>query len=80
MEYQVILKFNSIEELNEFNKILEKTKNKTKKESEENKSDNRGCKTKLKHQIAKLLQLEHPEKTYRECFILASQQHYQENV
>jgi hypothetical protein len=74
MQFQVILKFNTLEELIEFNKLIEKSKNKNKKDSEESKQDNRGSKTKGKHQKAKLLHLQYPEKSYRECFILASQQ------
>ena len=74
--FQIVLQFQSLEELINYAKQSDKLLNKKQKlesQKESNsKPDNRGSKTKLIHEKAKEYHKENPTLTYRECFVLIS--------
>ena len=74
--FQIVLQFQSLEELLNYAKQSDRLSNKKQKlESQKetnSKPDNRGSKTKLIHEKAKEYHQTHPELTYRECFVLIS--------
>jgi len=74
--FQIVLQFQSLEELINYAKQSDKLSNKKQKlESQKDsnsKPDNRGSKTKLIHEKAKEYHKENPTLSYRECFVLIS--------
>jgi hypothetical protein len=66
MPYSITQHFNTQEELFQFVAMMEKQKKiENKKVNKE--SDNRGKHMATLHSSARLLHLEHPERTYKEC-------------
>ena len=74
--FQIVLQFQSLEELLNYAKQSDRLSNKKQKlenaKDTISKPDNRGSKTKLIHEKAKEYHQTHPELTYRECFVLIS--------
>jgi len=74
--FQIVLQFQSLEELINYAKQSDKLSNKKQKlESQKDsnsKPDNRGSKTKLIHEKAKEYHKENPTLSYRKCFVLIS--------
>ncbi len=74
--FQIVLQFQSLEELLNYAKQSDKFLNKRQKlenpKDTNSKPDNRGSKTKLIHEKAKEYHQENPNLTYRECFVLIS--------
>ena len=68
--FQIVLQFQSLEELLNYAKQSDKFLNKKQKLENNSKPDNRGSKTKLIHEKAKEYHKENPNLTYRECFVL----------
>ena len=75
--FQIVLQFQSLEELLNYAKqsdkfLNKKQKSESQKDTNNSKPDNRGSKTKLIHEKAKEYHKENPTLTYRECFVLIS--------
>jgi hypothetical protein len=70
--FQIVLQFQSLEELINYAKLSDRLSNKKLKLETNSKPDNRGSKTKLIHEKAKEYHQENPNLTYRECFVLIS--------
>ena len=70
--FQIVLQFQSLEELINYAKQSDRLSNKKLKLETNSKPDNRGSKTKLIHEKAKEYHQENPNLTYRECFVLIS--------
>ncbi len=70
--FQIVLQFQSLEELISYAKLSDRLSNKKQKLESSSKPDNRGSKTKLIHEKAKEYQKENPTLSYRECFVLIS--------
>ena len=74
--FQIVLQFQSLEELLNYAKQSDKFLNKKQKlenpKEINSKPDNRGSKTKLIHEKAKEYHKENPTLSYRECFVLIS--------
>jgi len=70
--FQIVLQFQSLEELINYAKLSDRLSNKKLKLETNSKPDNRGSKTKLIHEKAKEYHKENPNLTYRECFVLIS--------
>jgi hypothetical protein len=70
--FQIVLQFQSLEELINYAKLSDRLSNKKQKLESSSKPDNRGSKTKLIHEKAKEYHQENPNLTYRECFVLIS--------
>ena len=74
--FQIVLQFQSLEELLNYAKQSDRLSNKKQKSESQkdtnSKPDNRGSKTKLIHEKAKEYHNENPTLTYRECFVLIS--------
>ena len=70
--FQIVLQFQSLEELINYAKLSDRLSNKKLKLETNSTPDNRGSKTKLIHEKAKEYHKENPSLTYRECFVLIS--------
>ena len=70
--FQIVLQFQSLEELINYAKLSDRLSNKKQKLETNSKPDNRGSKTKLILEKAKEYHKENPNLTYRECFVLIS--------
>ena len=74
--FQIVLQFQSLEELINYAKQSDKFLNKKQKlenpKEISSKPDNLGSKTKLIHEKAKEYHKENPTLSYRECFVLIS--------
>ena len=70
--FQIVLQFQSLEELINYAKQSDRLSNKKLKLETNSKPDNRGSKTKLIHEKAKEYHQENQNLTYCECFVLIS--------